>query len=92
VNEHLARAIARVERRLLAQVLARLDVIEARLEDTTGRLDDLQTRAADAEALTAARVASTTEQMVGVLESDARMARRFEEIERILGAAPPGTR
>jgi len=41
---------------------------------------------------TAARAATSTEQTLGVIESDARTARRFAEIERMLGATPPGIR
>jgi hypothetical protein len=41
---------------------------------------------------TAARAATSTEHSLSMVESDARSARRFEEIERLLGATPPGTR
>jgi hypothetical protein len=87
--------LARIERRLFAQTHARLSEIDSRLDDVGGRLDELQRRVAEAQAVveaSAARAATATEQTLGVVESDARTARRFEEIERLLGAAPPGTR
>jgi hypothetical protein len=89
------RALAWVERRLFAQLHAHLDEIDHRLDDVGARLDGLQRQVADTQAVveaTAARAATSTEQTLGVVESDARTARRFEEIERMLGAAPPGTR
>jgi hypothetical protein len=95
VKSSVKRALARVERRLFAQLHAHLDEIDHRLDDVGARLDGLQQQVADAQAVveaTAARAATSTEQTLGVVESDARTARRFEEIERMLGAAPPGTR
>ncbi|HVC69683.1 MAG TPA: hypothetical protein VNC61_05395 [Acidimicrobiales bacterium] len=87
--------LGRIERRLLAQTHAHLSEIDGRLDDVGARLDEVQRRVAEAQAVveaTAARAATSTEQSLGVVESDARTARRFEEIERMLGAAPPGTR
>jgi len=72
----------------MGQTQAQLRDISDRLGVMNARLDDVQ---AVVEA-TAARAASSTEQALGVVESDARTARRFEEIERLLGAAPPGHR
>jgi division protein CdvB (Snf7/Vps24/ESCRT-III family) len=87
--------LGRIECRLLAQTHARLSEIDSRLDDVGARLDEVQRRVAEAQAVveaTAARAATSTEHTLGVVESDARTARRFEEIERMLGAAPPGTR
>jgi len=82
------RAVGWMERRLFAQLHAQLSDIDSRLQSLGARLDEVQ---AAVEA-TAARAATTTEHSLSVVESDARTARRFEEIERMLGAAPPGTR
>ncbi len=67
---------------------AKVDEINGRLETLSTRLDEVQ---AVVEA-TAARAATSTEHSLGLVESDARTARRFEDIERLLGATPPGTR
>jgi hypothetical protein len=88
VKRFLQRALGRLERRVLAQTHAQLKDIDDRLGLVSARLDDVQ---AVVEA-TAARAASSTEHALGIVESDARTARRFEEIERLLGAAPPGRR
>jgi hypothetical protein len=88
VKRFLQRALGRVERRVLAHTHAQLKDIDDRLGVVSARLDDVQ---AVVEA-TAARAASSTEHALGIVESDARTARRFEEIERLLGAAPPGRR
>jgi hypothetical protein len=95
VKSFLKRSLAWVERRLFAQLHGRITEIDERLDTVSARLDQLQRRVADAQAVveaTAARAATSTEQSLGVVESDARTARRFEEIERMLGAAPPGIR
>jgi len=95
VKAFLKRVLGAIERRVFAQTHARLSEIDSRLDTVSVRLDGLQHRVADAQAVveaTAARAATTTEQTLGVVESDARTARRFDEIERMLGAAPPGTR
>jgi division protein CdvB (Snf7/Vps24/ESCRT-III family) len=87
--------LSRIERRLLAQTHARLSEVDRRLDEVGARLDEVQRRVAEAQAVveaTAARAATATEQTLGVVESDARTTRRFEQIERLLGAAPPGTR
>jgi hypothetical protein len=88
VKRFLQRALGWIERRVFAQLHAQLTDIDNRLETVGARLDEVQ---AVVEA-TAARTASATEQSLSVVESDARTARRFEEIERMLGAAPPGAR
>jgi hypothetical protein len=95
VKTFVKRLLGRIELRLLAQTHARLSEIEGRLDDVGARLDDVGRHVAEAQAVveaTAARAATSTEQTLGVVESEARTARRFEEIERMLGAAPPGTR
>lgn len=95
MKRRLKGLLGRIERRLFAQLHARLDQVETRLDAVGAALDALSLRVAEAQAVveaTAARAASATEQMLGVVESDARTARRFEEIERTLGAAPPGMR
>ena len=95
MKQGLKRILGRIERRLFAQLHTRLDEVETRLDDVSARLDVLAQRVAEAQAVveaTAARAATSTEQMLGVVESDARTARRFEEIERMLGAAPPSMR
>lgn len=87
--------LARIERRLLAETHVRLNEVDNRLDEVSARLDEVQRRVAEAQAVveaTAARAATSTEQTLGVVESDARTARRFAQIERLLGAAPPGTR
>jgi hypothetical protein len=88
VKRFLQRALARTERQLLAEVHGQLSEITVRLDAVSARLDDVQ---AIVEA-TAARAATLTEQTLGVVESGARTTRRFEEIERLLGATPPGNR
>jgi hypothetical protein len=95
VKTFVKQVLGWIERRLFAQTHARLGEIDDRLDDVGARLDEVQRRVAEAQAVveaTAARAATSTEQTLGVVESDARTARRFEEIERMLGAAPPGTR
>jgi hypothetical protein len=88
VKRFLQRVLGWTERRLFASLHRQLDDIDTRLTTVGTRLDEVQ---ALVEA-TAARTATTTEHSLGVVESDARTARRFEEIERMLGAAPPATR
>jgi uncharacterized membrane protein len=95
VKDFLKRLLGRIELRMFARLHARLDEIDHRLDGVSARLDDLRGRVADAQAVveaTAARAATSTEQSLGVVESEARTARRFAEIERMLGAAPPGPR
>jgi hypothetical protein len=88
VKRFLQRALAWVERRVFAQLHAKVDEIDHRLETLSTRIDEVQ---AVVEA-TAARAATSTEHALSLVESDARTARRFAEIERLLGATPPGTR
>jgi hypothetical protein len=88
VKRFLQRALAWIERRVFAQVHANLNEINGRLDRVSTRLDEVQVLV---EA-TAARAAASTEQSLGMVETDARTTRRVEEIERMLGAPPPGTR
>jgi tetrahydromethanopterin S-methyltransferase subunit G len=95
VKRFLRRAQSWIERRALAQLHDRLDEIDARFDSVDARLDEIQKHVADAQAVVeavAARAASSTEYSLGVVESNARTARRFEQIERMLGATPPGAR
>ncbi|HEY5251141.1 MAG TPA: hypothetical protein VIJ09_05750 [Acidimicrobiales bacterium] len=88
MKRFLQRALGWIERRVFSSLHAQLGEIDNRLQTVSSRLDEVQALVETA----AARTATTTEQSLGVVESDARTARRFEEIERMLGAAPPATR
>jgi hypothetical protein len=88
VKRFLQRTLAWIERRLFAQLHAQLEAVDKRLETVSTRLDEVQAVVEE----TAARTSVSTEQALGVVESDARTRRRFDEIERILGATPPGAR
>jgi hypothetical protein len=88
VKRFLQRALGWIERRVFSSLHAQLGEIDNRLQTVSSRLDEVQALVET----TAARTATTAEQSLGVVESDARTARRFEEIERMLGAAPPATR
>ncbi len=80
------RALGWSEKRVFAQVHANLEEINGRLDAVGRRLDEVQALVEQ----TAARAGARTEQSLALVESDARTARRFEEIERMLGAPPPG--
>jgi ABC-type transporter Mla subunit MlaD len=87
--------LAWIERRLFSQLRRDIADVATRLDAVAQRLEHLSRQVADAQAVveaTAARAAVSTEQTLGVVESEARTARRFDEIERMLGAAPPGPR
>jgi hypothetical protein len=88
VKRFWSRALGWLGRRLFAQLHTQLREINERLSSVSARLDDVQ---AVVEA-SSARAATLTEQSLGVVESDARTAKRFAEIERRLGAVPPGDR
>ena len=66
----------------LGPIFERFDQIERRLDRLEGRLDGLQGLVEEVSARSSAR----TEAANATMESGARMARRLEEIERILGA------
>ena len=82
------RALGWVERRVFGHLHAELDDIRRRLEAMGNRLDEVQALLES----TAARAAAASERSLTAAESDARTARRFEEIERMLGATPPRPR
>ncbi len=85
MKRFLRRAQGWVERRAFAQLHARLDAIDARLET----LVTLERRLGEVQAAvesTAARAAASIEYSHGAAESDARVTRRIEAIEHMLGA------
>ncbi len=88
MKRFLQRALGWIERHVFAQTLAQVTEVSGRLEALSARLDEMQ---AVVEA-SAARAATSTEHSLRLVESDARTARRFEEIERMLGATEPGIR
>jgi hypothetical protein len=88
VKRFVQRVLGWFERHVFAQMHAQVGEINHRLETLSARLDEVQ---AVVEA-TAARAATSTEHSLRLVESDARAARRFEEIERMLGATEPGIR
>jgi len=82
-----------LRRRVFSPLLARFDVLDRRLDDVESRLDRLARRVDDIEALiqaTDGRVSTMSDRTLGLTESEARTARRVEEIERLLGL--PGDR
>ena len=88
VKRFLRRAQGWVERRAFAQLHARLDAIDARLE----MLATLERRLGEVQATvetTAARAAASIEYSHGAAESETRVTRRIEAIERMLGAKSP---
>jgi hypothetical protein len=88
VKRFLQRAQGWVERRAFAQLHARLDAIDARLE----MLTTLERRLGEVQATvetTAARAAASIEYAHGAAESEARVTRRIEAIEHLLGATAP---
>ncbi|HXQ76173.1 MAG TPA: hypothetical protein VN791_06720 [Acidimicrobiales bacterium] len=88
MKRFLQRALGWMERHVFAQTHAQVSEINERLERLGARLDEVQ---AVVEA-TAARAATSTEHSLSMVEADARTTRRFEEIERLLGATEPGIR
>lgn len=94
VKRFVRRMLDGAQRRVFSLLFARLDDIDARLDHVTAQLDDMARRVADAQAAVeaaAARAAASTEFSLADTESEARRARRFDQIERMLGAAPPGS-
>jgi hypothetical protein len=88
VKRFLERALGWIERHLFAQTHAQVSEINRRLETLGSRLDEVQA----VVETTAARVATSTERSLSLVESDSRTTRRFEEIERMLGANQPDIR
>lgn len=88
VKRFLRRAQGWIERRAFAQLHARLDALDARLET----LVTLERRLGEVQATvetTAARAAASIEYSQGAAESEARVTRRIEAIEHLLGAKSP---
>jgi hypothetical protein len=67
---------------VLGLLFARFDVLDRRLDHLEGRLDDLRALLEEVSARTSARSEAT----LAVAESEARSARRLDDIERTLGA------
>jgi hypothetical protein len=67
---------------LLEPVLDRLDAAERQRDHLEHRLDDLQALLEQVSA----RLSARTETSLAATESEARIARRLEELERLLGA------
>lgn len=92
----LRRALARIEERFFRPLHSRLEGAEKRLESVDSRLavveshlEELIRRIAELQEVTEttmARVAASTERSLVVTESQARIQRRVDEIERLLGA------
>jgi len=85
VKRFLRRGAGWVERRAFARVHAELGALDARLDALDRRLAAVQATVETA----AARSAASIEYSQGVAESEARVARRIDAIEHLLGAAPP---
>ncbi len=81
-------ALYEIRRKVFSPVLARFDLLDRRLDDLESRLDRLAGRVDDIEALiqaTDGRVSTLSDRTLGLTESEARIGRRVEEIERLLG-------
>jgi hypothetical protein len=88
VNRFLQRAQGWIERRAFAHLHARLDALDARLD----ALVTLERRLGEVQATvetTAARAAASIEYAHGAVETEARVTRRIEAIEHLLGAKSP---
>jgi hypothetical protein len=88
VKRFLRRAQGWIERRAFAQLHARLDVIDAHL----ATMATLERRLGEVQATvetTAARSAASIEYSRATSESEARVTRRIEAIEHLLGATSP---
>jgi hypothetical protein len=88
VKRFLRRAQGWIERRAFAQLHARLDAIDGHLATMTAlerRVGEVQ---ATVESL-AARSAASIEYARRGAESEARVTRRIEAIEQLLGATSP---
>ena len=89
-REQAHRLLVRARDRAIAPLMARIDGLQA---STDGRLDELTRRVASIEKVIEildGRAATVTERSVAQGESQARLARRLEEIEKLLGSPPPG--
>ena len=93
----LRRVLARIDRRFFDSLRSTLDDSDVKLGEITARLavvedslERLNLRLADVQGVvesTMARAASSSERSLGVVESQARLGRRVEEIERLLGGS-----
>lgn len=84
MKARLRRFLGRVRHAALAPVLARLDVLD---ETTAQRLDELSKRVHELETavqIVEGRSATVTERSVTQQESLVRLARRVDEIEKLL--------
>lgn len=99
MRELLKRVFARLEDRFLRPLHSRLDEVEKRLESADSRLAvveshlrELIRRMDEVQQVvetTMARVAASTERSLVVSESQSRIERRVDDIERLLGAPSP---
>ena len=83
------RLLVRARDRAIAPVMGRLDGLQA---STDARLDELTRRVASMEKVIEildGRAATVTERSVAQGESQTRLARRLEEIEKLLDSPPP---
>jgi chromosome segregation ATPase len=71
----------------LTPVISRLEAIDARLDHITRRLDEIEAMSQTAWA----RTTTVTERSNSLVESQARIQGRIEQIERRLGERPVGT-
>lgn len=84
MKARLRRLLDRVRRAALGPVLHRIDVLA---EDTEQRLDAINKRLDDFETLlqmVEGRAATVAERTIAAQESQARLARRVDEIEKLL--------
>jgi archaellum component FlaC len=84
VKARLRRLLDRGRRMALGPVLHRIDVLA---EENDRRLDEINKRLDDFEALlqmVEGRVATVAERTITAQESQARLARRVDEIEKLL--------
>lgn len=82
-------AVGRLRDRTFAPLYARLDQVATLTGVLSARIDDLTTRVESLEGLLAtmeARTATVTERQFSYEEDQARLARRLEEIEKLLAA------
>jgi hypothetical protein len=82
VGPLLRKLRAAVRHQLLVPVLERLDATDRKLDHLEHRMDDLQVLIEQVSA----RLSARTETMLAGVESEGRIARRLEELERQLGA------
>ena len=89
MKRFLRRAQGWIERRAFAQLHARLDALDAKLET----LVTLERRLGEVQAAVesmAARAGASIEYAHGAAESEARLTRRVQAIEQLLGARSQG--